>query len=213
MKYLYLTIFSLFAFALSAQDEIQLTGKIISYDMSDRHNDEDAFDGDPATYVSGNTSKSWIGYDFEEPCVITKICYASDTKTDSYTKMKGGWFEGANSADFNDAVPLYWITGEPVKGELKEAEVNISLGVRYVRFMGPFNDHTRIAELQFYSSKGVGDDKKMCSIANIPIISIKSLDGTDPYDKENEIASIVTGLMPEGKKFIQDTAQVRLRGN
>lgn len=128
--------------------------------MSDRHNDEDAFDGDPATYVSGNTSKSWIGYDFEEPCVITKIRYASDTKVDSYTKMKGGWFEGANLEDFGDAIPLYWITEEPVKGELKEAEVNISLGVHYVRFMGPFNDHTRIAELQFYGSKGEGDDKK-----------------------------------------------------
>ena len=217
MKYLYLTIFSLFAFALSAQDEDQLTGnigKIISYDMSDRHIDEDAFDGDPATYVSGNNSNSWIGYDFEKPCVITKIRYASDTKVDSYTKMKGGWFEGANKADFGDAIPLYWITEEPVKGELYEAEVDISRGFRYVRFMGPFNDHTRIAEFQVFGRKNdKGNDDNLYSIANIPIISIKCDEGTDPYDKVNELGSIVTGLVPDGEYFTQDSAYVRLRGN
>ena len=214
MKYLYLTVFSLFAFALSAQDETQLTGKIISYDMADRHQDHEAFDGDPSTYVAGNNSRSWIGYVFEEPCVITKIRYASDTKVDSYTKMKGGWFEGANKADFGDAIPLYWITEEPVKGELYEAEVNISRGFRYVRFMGPFNDHTRIAEFQVFGRENdEGNKDNLYSIANIPIISIKCENGTDPYDKENELVSIVTGLMPNGKNFVQDTADVRLRGN
>ena len=213
MKYLYLTIFSLFAFALSAQDETQLTGKIISYDMSNSHVDEDAFDGNPRTYVAGNNSRSWIGYDFEEPCVITKIRYVSDTKADSGTKMKGGWFEGANNEDFVDAIPLYWITEEPVKGELYEAEVNISRGFRYVRFMGPFNDHTRIAEMQFFGKKEKGNDDNLYSIANIPIISIKCEEGTDPYDKENELVSIVTGLMPDGTNFIQKPAAVRLRGN
>ena len=185
--------------------------------MSNRHdNYHDAFDGNVATYVAGNENnpKSWIGYDFEEPCVITKIRYASDTKVDSNTKMKGGWFEGANSSDFSDAIPLYWITEEPVKGELREAEVSISRGFRYVRYMGPRDDHTRIAEMEFYGKKAVvGDDKTMCSIANIPIISIICLDGSEPIDKENEIKSIVTGLMPNGKNFIQDTATVRLRGN
>ena len=214
MKYLYLTIFSLFAFALSAQDETQLTGNIISYDMSDRHQDKDAFDGNPATYVAGNNSRSWIGYDFEVPCVITKIRYASDTKVDSYTKMKGGWFEGANNEDFGDAIPLYWITEEPVKGELYEAEVNISRGFRYVRFMGPFNDHTRIAEFQVFGRENdEGNDDNLYSIANIPIISIKCEKGTDPYDKVNELGSIVTGLVPGGKYFTQDSAYVRLRGN
>ena len=214
MKYLYLFIFSLFAFALSAQDETQLTGKIISYDMSDRHIDEDVFDGDPATYVAGNNSRSWIGYDFEKTCVITKILYASDTKADSGTKMKGGWFEGANNEDFDDAIPLYWITEEPVKGELYEAKVDISRGFRYVRFMGPFNDHTRIAEFQVFGRENdEGNNDNLFSIANIPIISIKCEKGTDPYDKENELVSIVTGLVPDGKYFIQDTAYVRLRGN
>ena len=214
MKYLYLTVFSLFAFALSAQDETQLTGTIISYDMSDRHQDHEAFDGDPSTYVAGNNSRSWIGYDLKDTCVITKIRYASDTKVDSYTKMKGGWFEGANKADFGDAIPLYWITEEPVKGELYEAEVDISRGFRYVRFMGPFNDHTRIAEFQVFGRKNdKGNDDNLYSIANIPIISIKCEKGTDPYDKVNELGSIVTGLVPGGKYFTQDSAYVRLRGN
>ena len=214
MKYLYLTVFSLFAFALSAQDETQLTGTIISYDMSDRHQDHEAFDGDPSTYVAGNNSRSWIGYDLKDTCVITKIRYASDTKVDSYTKMKGGWFEGANKADFGDAIPLYWITEEPVKGELYVAEVDISRGFRYVRFMGPFNDHTRIAEFQVFGRKNdKGNDDNLYSIANIPIISIKCEKGTDPYDKVNELGSIVTGLVPGGKYFTQDSAYVRLRGN
>ncbi|MBP5500549.1 MAG: CotH kinase family protein [Bacteroidales bacterium] len=182
--------------------------------MSDRHQDHEAFDGDPSTYVAGNNSRSWIGYDLKDTCVITKIRYASDTKVDSYTKMKGGWFEGANKADFGDAIPLYWITEEPVKGELYEAEVDISRGFRYVRFMGPFNDHTRIAEFQVFGRKNdKGNDDNLYSIANIPIISIKCEKGTDPYDKVNELGSIVTGLVPGGKYFTQDSAYVRLRGN
>ena len=220
MKYLYLTVFSLFAFALSAQDETQLTGTIISYDMSNRHKDEDAFDGNPATYVAGNTpelgstSNSWFGLEFEKPCVITKIRYASDTKVDSYTKMKGGWFEGANREDFKDAIPLYWITEEPVKGAWNEAKVRISRGFRYVRYKGPFNDHTRIAELQFFGRfDDVGNDDNLKAITNIPIISIKCNQDSVPFDKKTEITSIVTGLMPDGTNFIQKPAAVRLRGN
>ena len=221
MKYLYLTIFSLLAFTLSAQDETQLTGKVIYYDMSNRHNNNiDAFDDNPATYVAGNTpelgstSKSWFGLEFEKPCVITKIRYASDTKVDSYTKMKGGWFEGANREDFKDAIPLYWITEEPVKGEWNEAKVRISRGFRYVRYKGPFNDHTRIAELQFFGRfDDVGNDDNLYAITNIPIISIKCNQDSVPFDKKTEITSIVTGLMPDGKNFIQKPAAVRLRGN
>ncbi len=211
MKYFYIAFFSLFAFALSAQDETKLTGIPISSLKSDTHAVEDAFDNKSDTYFASKSSKGWVGYDLGEPCLITKVRYMRTTYKD--TSMKGGLFEGANREDFSDAIPLYWITEEPVKGDWNDAKVNISLGVRYVRYMGPLSDYSRIAELQFYGNKGKGDEKKMYSAANIPIISIKCLDGTEPYDKEHEITSIVTGLMPDGSNFIQDTATVRLRGN
>ncbi|MBP5663298.1 MAG: CotH kinase family protein [Bacteroidales bacterium] len=211
MKYLYLTIFSLLTFALSAQDETKLTGDYIWSSKSDTHEIADAFDGDSNTYFASKSEKGWVGYDFGEPCVITKLRYMRTSWKE--TNMKGGMIEGANSADFSDAIPLYWITDQPQMGAWNEVKVNISLGVRYVRYMGPLGDYSRIAELEFYGNKGVGDDKKMFSSMNIPIISIRCFDGIDPYDKENELTSIVTGIMPDGKNFIQDTATVRLRGN
>lgn len=211
MKYLYLTIFSLLVFALSAQDETKLMGDYIWSSKSDTHEIADAFDGESETYFASKSEKGWVGYDLGEPCVITKIRYMRTSWKE--TNMKGGMIEGANSADFSDAIPLYWITDQPQMGAWNEVKVNISLGVRYVRYMGPLGDYSRIAELEFYGNKGVGDDKKMFSSTNIPVISIRCFDGTDPYDKENELTSIVTGIMPDGKNFIQDTATVRLRGN
>lgn len=212
MKYFYLIIFSLFAFALSAQDETQLTGKTISNAVSPNHQVAHAFDNNPDTYFGSNSSKGWVGYDFDEPCVITKIRFMR-TNHKSDTSMKGGLFEGANNEDFGDAIPLYWITEEPQMGEWNEAEVNISRGFRYVRYIGPFDDYSRIAELRVFGKKDEGSADNLYSIANIPIISINCEKGTDPYDKENELASLVTGLMPDGGNFIQDSADVRLRGN
>ena len=212
MKYLYLTIFSLFAFALSAQDETQLTGTTIYNLVSPNHQVDHAFDNNPSTYFGSNSSKGWIGYDFGEPCVITEIHFMRTNFKDD-TSMKGGLFEGANQEDFGDAIPLYWITEEPQMGVWNEAEVNISRGFRYMRYKGPFNDYSRIAELRVFGRKDEGTNDNLYSIANIPIISIKCENGTDPYDKENELGSIVTGLVPDGEYFTQDSAYVRLRGN
>ena len=211
MKYLYLTVFSLFAFALSAQDETKLTGDYIWFSKSDTHEIADAFDDNSDTYFASKSEKGWVGYDLGEPCVITKIRYMRTSRKD--TNMKGGMIEGANSADFSDAIPLYWITDQPEMGAWNEVEVNISLGVRYVRYMGPLGDYSRIAELEFYGNKGVGDDKKMYSSTNIPIISIRCNLDSVPFDKKTEITSVVTGLMPGGDNFIQQAATVRLRGN
>ena len=212
MKNFYLTIFSLFAFSLSAQDEVsQLTGEFISNLVSPNHQVAHAFDGDPDTYFGSNSSAGWVGYDFGDSCVITKIRFMRTTLKETF--MKGGWIEGANSLDFSDAVPLYIIREEPEMGAWNDIDVSFSLGFRYVRYKGPSNDYSRIAELQFYGKPGPGDDTKMYSPFNIPVILINCEDNAVPYDKVNEIPSVVTGLMPNGKKFIQETAGVRLRGN
>ena len=212
MKYFYLTIFSLFAFALSAQGETQLTGTVIYNAVSPNHAVEHAFDNKPETYFGSNSSRGWVGYDYGEPCVITEIHFMRTNHKED-TSMKGGLFEGANQEDFGDAIPLYWITEEPQMGVWNKAEVKISRGFRYVRYIGPFNDYSRIAELRVFGKKDKGSADNLYSIANIPIISIKCEKGTDPFDKENELGSIVTGLVPDGEYFTQDSAYVRLRGN
>ncbi|MBP5663577.1 MAG: CotH kinase family protein, partial [Bacteroidales bacterium] len=211
MKYLYLTIFSLLTFALSAQDATKLTGDYIWFSKSDTHEIADAFDGKSETYFASRSEKGWVGYDFGKPCVITKIRYMRTSFKE--TNMKGGMIEGANNADFSDAIPLYWITDQPQMGAWNEVKVNISLGVRYVRYMGPMGDYSRIAELEFYGNEGEGDSKKMFSSTNIPIISIRCNLDSVPFDKVTEITSVVTGLMPGGDNFIQQAATVRLRGN
>lgn len=211
MKYLYLSLFSLFAFSLSAADEVQLTGTTIFQGKSGSNDAAYAFDNNPSTYFESTSSAGWVGYDLDEPCQITKVRFMRTAQEE--TIMKGGLFEGANSADFKDAIPLYWITEEPSQGAWIEAEVNQSLGVRYVRYMGPHNDYSRIAELQFFGIKDAGNTDNLHSITNIPIISIKCNQDSVPFDKETEITSVVTGLMPDGQNFIQEAATVRLRGN
>ena len=57
MKYLYLTIFSLLTFALSAQDATKLTGDYIWYSKSDTHEIADAFDGKSETYFASKSEK------------------------------------------------------------------------------------------------------------------------------------------------------------
>ena len=51
--------------------------------------------------------------------------------------MTGGIFQGANLADFSDAVPLYTITNTPVDGAIASIFPTNTATFRYLRYLSP----------------------------------------------------------------------------
>lgn len=67
--------------------------------------------------------------------------------------MAGGNFQGANRADFSDAVTMFWHDGI-TDGNWCEAEIKENRRFKYLRYIGPYGSHCNINELEFYSKKG-----------------------------------------------------------
>ena len=72
-------------------------------------------------------------------------------------EMVNGVFQGANTADFSDAVILHTIDTAPVGtfngniGTYTTAAVSNTGTYRYVRYMGPTGKHSRVASVLFYT--------------------------------------------------------------
>jgi len=122
-------------------------------------------------------------------------------------------FEGSNRADFLDAIPLYLIPETGERGVMHYADVHVSRGFRYVRYVGPNSAHCNIAELEFWGYEGEGDDTQFYQITNLPTLSIHVYDGTNPVDKENELESNITITYDNGLRIQEYPVLTRCRGN
>ena len=93
-----------------------------------------AFDGDLDTFfASFDRSYSWAGLDLGTPHVITRVGWSPRNDGLGPRRVVLGVFEGANSPDFMDALPLYIIDAQGTIGQMSYADVNCSRGFRYVR--------------------------------------------------------------------------------
>ena len=124
MKYLLMAIIGVAAVAYAATaDEVNLktlavkdgSGNLVAYSdgnavwATGREADK-AFDGSLSDYdfydpkqVAGDT---WTGYEVSTPCILTRIRYygRTDTIATARTHLTSSLIQGANSADFSDAV-------------------------------------------------------------------------------------------------------------
>lgn len=173
-----------------------------------------AFDGNMDTYfASYERSYTWTGLDLGSPYVITRVGWAPARRNRGDERILLGVFEGANTPDFMDALPLYIITEKGVYGTMSYSDVNCSKGFRYVRYVGPADERCNIAELEFYGYPGEGDESNLYRLTNLPTVSIQTVNGVIPSDKKNQINSIITIISANGKELLCDTGTVRLRGN
>ena len=173
-----------------------------------------AFDGNTTTfYASYDRSRTWVGLDLGEPHVITGVGWCPRNSNAGTTRVQLGLFEASNSADFLDAVPLYLIPNTGTIGVIEHADVNVSRGFRYVRYVGPANARCNIGELEFYGRPGVGDDSQFYQVTNLPTVSIHTYSGRDPADKVNELESNITITYDGGKRIQEYPITTRLRGN
>ncbi|MBR5325064.1 MAG: hypothetical protein IKU49_01075, partial [Prevotella sp.] len=98
-----------------------LTGQVIGTEVSVDYSTngrttevntcKDAFDGDLNTFfASYDRSYTWAGLDLGEAHVITRVGWSPRNDGQGEGRVVLGVFEGANRADFMDALPLYLIT-------------------------------------------------------------------------------------------------------
>ena len=174
----------------------------------------DAFDGSLSTFfASWERSYTWAGLDLGEPHVITRVGWSPRNDSQGPKSVLLGVFEGANREDFMDALPLYIIDEQGTIGKMSYADVDCSRGFRYVRYVGPSDARCNVAELEFYGHPGVGDDAHLYQLTNLPTVSIHTLDGEIPYDKEHQIVSQLTVISDDGTSLISEPGTTRERGN
>ena len=173
-----------------------------------------AFDGDMNTYfASWERSYTWAGLDLGSPYIINKVGWSPRNDSQGEGRVVLGVFEGANSPDFMDALPLYVIDEKGTIGQMSYADVNCSRGFRYVRYVGPSDARCNIAELEFYGEPGEGNDSLLYQVTNLPTVSIHTLNGEIPYDKEHQIVSQLTIISEGGTKLLSEPGTTRERGN
>ncbi|MCR5513774.1 MAG: CotH kinase family protein [Prevotella sp.] len=218
-------LFSVLAFGFSeAFADDKLTGTVIgtaeSVDYSSGSKSTtvntcaNAFDGNLNTYfASYDRSYTWAGQDLGSPHVITRVAWSPRNDSQGEGRVVLGVFEGANSPDFMDALPLYIITEKGTIGQMSYADVSCSRGFRYVRYVGPSDARCNIAELAFYGHAGEGDDSHLFQLTNLPTVSIHTLNGEIPYDKEHQIVSQLTIISNDGTQLLSETGTTRERGN
>ena len=175
---------------------------------------KNAFDGNLNTFfASWERSYTWAGLDLGSPHVITKVGWSPRNDSQGEGRVVLALFEGANSPDFMDALPLYLIAEKGKIGQMSYADVNCSRGFRYVRYVGPADARCNIAELEFYGHPGVGDDSQLYQVTNLPTVSIHTLNDEIPYDKIHQIVSQLTIISDNGTKLLSEPGTTRLRGN
>jgi fibronectin type 3 domain-containing protein len=110
------------------------------------------FDGDLTTYFDAPDpgNGDWVGLDFGAGVsnVIVQIKYCPRSGLES--RMVGGIFQGANQANFSDAVTLFTITNQPATGVFTSANITNTAGFRYVRYLSPNGGYGNVSELEFY---------------------------------------------------------------
>ena len=205
-------------------DYQKLTGAVIGSKYSVDYNNGNAqstsvnaknnvFDGKYETFfASYDRSRTWVGLDLGERHIITKVGWSP--RKDHQKRVELALFEGANKADFSDALPIH-IVKEPGKNNTMEyAEVNCSRGFRYVRYVGPNDARCNLAELEFYGYIGEGDDSRLYQLTNLPTVVINTEGAEEITSKENELSSNVYIISEDGTNLLATSGTgVRGRGN
>lgn len=219
------TIFLLLLPAMQVMaDDEKLTGTVIGTPLSVDYSTNqqtttvntcaNAFDGSLSTFfASWERSYTWTGLDLGEPYVITRVGWSPRNDSNGPKRVLLGVFEGANREDFMDALPLYIIDENGTIGQMSYAAVDCSKGFRYVRYVGPSDARCNIAELEFYGHPGNGDESHLYQLTNLPTVSIHTLNGEIPYDKEHQITSQLIVISDNGSNLISEPGTTRERGN
>lgn len=171
------------------------------------------FDGNLDTYFATEArSYTWAGLDLGTPHVITRVGWSPRNDVQGEKRVLLGVFQGANSPDFLDAVPIYIITEKGKIGTISHGDVDCSRGFRYVRYVSTSDARCNMAELEFYGHEGEGDDSHLFQLTNLPTVVVNTVDSEEPYDKEHEITANII-IINDNKIDTDKPGGIRERGN
>lgn len=173
-----------------------------------------AFDGDLNTYyASYERSNTYVGLDLGSPHVITKVGWSPRNDGNGPKRVQLGVFEGANRADFMDAIPLYINEQTGTIGVISTADVHCSRAVRYVRYVGPNNARCNVAEVQFFGHMAQGDNTELFRPTNLPVVLIRTVNNQKPVQNSKNYVDAYIQIIDEEGHILSDTAGIRYRGN
>ena len=171
-----------------------------------------AFDGNFNTiYASYDAQYAWVGLDLGSPHIISQVSFVP--AGNPIGDMRLGVFEGANEADFSDAIPFFIIKDAPIIKKQNTYDVSCSRGFRYVRYVGPADSHCNVAELAFYGTEGEGDDSHLYQMTSQPLVVIHTVDNAEVTSRETYIDGWISIISDGGSTFFTDTLKIRGRGN
>lgn len=204
----------------------RLSGTIIGSPSSDSNggqidlvNTRDrAFDGDVATHYRAyvedwSYSRPWIGLDLGEPHVITKIGFCP--RPDRAEKTVLSVFQGANRADFSDAMPIAMVREAWSDSRVHYIPVDVSRGFRYVRMVSAPSAACNVAELEFYGHPGEGDDSRFFQVSNLPTVAFNTPGMEQIMSKDDKKKGSTVYVIAEDGTYLlsDDNAQMKGRGN
>jgi len=202
--------------ALTAAADSPLSGTAL-LSPGDSGDSAAAFDGNTSTIFStGSGQFKYVGLDLGDTYVVTSIGFVPESGKES--DMTLGMFEGANSADFKDAVPIQMIKSKPASG-WNHLTVQCSRAFRYLRYVGPKDGNCRVAEIEFRGNRGTGDDSFLWQITNLPtmVISVQDESGkaiVPPDKSQDDATGVYYTVIANHKIDTYDTAgAIRIRGN
>ena len=176
--------FYILLYIINADDESLLKGTMISSEENSSLL-KYAFDNRLTTqFKSQYESNGWVGIDFRDPHVITKIEWGTN-ETDHSTYLLG-IFEGANTKNFEDALPLYMITSPGKINSMNSVEIDVRKSIQYIRYVGPNGKYCKINNIRIfgYYSYSDGDYINYYKPSNLPLLIIHSVNGEEPTNKE-----------------------------
>lgn len=132
-----------------------LTGTIIGTEgaWDGKATRDKVFDDDLSTFFDapkGAGEGSWVGLDLGEgyTAQVNRIGYCP--RWNYAGRAVGGIFQGANKADFSDAVQFYQIQATPDVDMLTNVDLTTTGQYRYLRYVSPKGSNGNIAEVKFY---------------------------------------------------------------
>lgn len=174
---------------------------------------DNVFDGNHETFfASYDRSQTWVGLDLGKKHVITKVGWAP--RIGQAGRVELALIEGANEADFSDALPICIVKEPGEERTVHYGNVTCTRGFRYVRYVSPNNVRCNLAELEFYGYPGEGNDSKLYQLTNLPTVVINTPNAEEITSKEVELSSNVYIISEDGTDLLATTGTgVRGRGN
>ena len=184
--FILLILFNLQLIVLNQNSESLLKGIIISSEVNSNLI-KYAFDNRLATqFHSESESYGWIGINFREKNIITRIEWGvSDTNHSTYLL---GIFEGANEKNFEDAIPLQMITSNGVLNEMNSIDIQTKKPFQYFRYIGPNGQYCKMNNIKIYGYEASTEEENLYyyTSSNLPLLIMHSSTGKLPNDVKDK---------------------------